>query len=306
VQIHVLSNHADLISGGDALVEITIPAGADASSMRVTLGDQRRTAAFAVRAGGRYFGRIEGLALGANVVTARLPDGRGARITITNYPGSGPVFSGPQVQPWACNAGAMDAVVPGHQLPILLRSGGHRPADNAGRHRWASGPDAYFQPYDPGNPPPAALIAQTTTEQGRTVPFIVRLETGSVDRGQYQIAVLYDPAKPWDIGYPQAGWNRKLFLIGGPGCGISYQEGAAPGVLYGKVLGRWLRDDVYGPLVHRKQLQHGRAGRVADDGQRALHRNVWFGALHVFPSADPARRSCSIGSPMPIRASMTG
>jgi len=59
-----------------------------------------------------------------------------------------------------------------------------------------------------------------------------------VDRGQYQIAVLYDPSKHWDFGNPQVGWNRKLFLVGGAGCGISYQEGAAPGVLYGKVLGR--------------------------------------------------------------------
>ena len=125
VQIYVLSNHADLISGGDALVEIAIPAGADASSMRVTLGNHDVTAVFAVRADGRYFGRIEGLALGANIVTAQLPDGRGARITITNHPSSGPVFSGPQVQPWSCNPGASDAVVPVRRVIILLRSGGH-------------------------------------------------------------------------------------------------------------------------------------------------------------------------------------
>jgi len=68
------------------------------------------TAAFAVRADGRYLGRIEGLALGANVVTAQLPDGRGARITITNHPSGGPVLSGPQVQPWSCNPGASDAL----------------------------------------------------------------------------------------------------------------------------------------------------------------------------------------------------
>ena len=239
VQIYVLSNHADLISGGDALVGIAIPAGADASSMRVTLGDHDVTAAFAVRADGRYFGRIEGLALGENVVTARLPDGRGARITITNYPSSGPVFSGPQVQPWSCNAGAIDARctrAPTYQFFYI--PAGIDPQTTPGVIGGPPGPDAYFQTYHPANPPPGAAIARTTTDQGYTVPFIVRVETGSVDRGQYQIAVLYDPARPWDIGYPQTGWNRKLFLIGGAGCGISYQEGAAPGVLYGKVLGR--------------------------------------------------------------------
>jgi hypothetical protein len=38
---------------------------------------------------------------------------------------------------------------------------------------------------------------------GHTVPFIVRVETGSVDRGQYQIGVLYNPAKPWSP------WRRR-------------------------------------------------------------------------------------------------
>src|SRR5260221_6516865 len=109
VRIDVLSTRADLISGGDAVVAVAIPAAANASAMRVTVGRRDVTAALAVRADGRYFGRIEGLALGANVVTARLPDGRGARITVTNHPSSGPVFSGPQVQPWYCNPGASDA-----------------------------------------------------------------------------------------------------------------------------------------------------------------------------------------------------
>ncbi|HLX80605.1 MAG TPA: DUF6351 family protein [Burkholderiales bacterium] len=239
VQIYVLSNRADLISGGDALVGIVIAPGVDASSMRVTSGTRDVTAAFAVRADGRYLGRIDGLALGANVVTARLADGHGARITITNHPGGGPVFSGPQVQPWSCNPGATDALctrAPSYQyfyVPV-----GIDPWATSGLIGAPDMPDAYFLTYDPANPTPAALIAQTTTDQGQTVPFIVRVETGSVDRGQYQIAVLYDPSKPWDYRNPQTGWNQKLFLVGGAGCGISYQEGAAPGVLYGKVLGR--------------------------------------------------------------------
>src|SRR5438132_14294614 len=100
------------------------------------------------------------------------------------------------------------------------------------------GSDPYFQTYDPANPPPPQAIAQTTTDQGITVPFIVRLETGSSNRAQYQIAVLFDPKQGWDFADPQPAWNHKLFLLGGPNCGISYQEGAAPGVLVGKVLGK--------------------------------------------------------------------
>src|SRR2546430_12645634 len=99
VRIDVLSTRADLISGGDALVAVAIPAGANASAMRVTVGKRDVTAAFAVRADGRYLGRIEGLALGANVVTAKLPDGRGARITVTNYPSGGAAVLRPPDQP---------------------------------------------------------------------------------------------------------------------------------------------------------------------------------------------------------------
>src|ERR1700704_6440031 len=190
VRIDVLSNRADLISGGDALVAVAIPAGAKASAMRVTVGGRDVTAAFAVRADGRYVGRIDGLALGANVVTARLPDGRGARITITNYLSGGPVCSGPQVQPWSCNPGATDAHctrAPSYQY--LYVPAGIDPQAAPGLIGAPGASDAYFLPYDPANPPPAALIAQTTTDQGQTVPFIVRQETGSGARGQYQIAV---------------------------------------------------------------------------------------------------------------------
>ena len=89
VRIDVLSNRADLISGGDALVAVAIPAGANASAMRVTVGKRDVTAAFAVRADGRYLGRIEGLALGANVVTAKLPDGRARASPLPTIPAAG-------------------------------------------------------------------------------------------------------------------------------------------------------------------------------------------------------------------------
>jgi hypothetical protein len=99
------------------------------------------------------------------------------------------------------------------------------------------GPDAYFQPYDPANPPPAAVIAQTTTDQGYTVPFIVRLETGSVDRASTRSRSCTTRPSPGISGIRKAGWNRKLFLIGGAGCGISIRRERA-WLLYGKVLGR--------------------------------------------------------------------
>src|SRR6187431_2807693 len=102
--MQVLGNRADLVSGGQALVEVTLPAKAKASpaDIRMLLNGQDVTNAFAVRADGRYVGRVEGLADGANTLIARVPNGPGARLSITNYPIGGPVISGAQVQPWVC------------------------------------------------------------------------------------------------------------------------------------------------------------------------------------------------------------
>src|SRR3712207_1114342 len=84
--IKVLSNRADLISGGDALVQVT-PAGS-----RVELNGQDVTSKFGNRPDGRYVGLLEGLKLGVNEVVAA-----GHRITIKNHPIGGPVFAGPQI-----------------------------------------------------------------------------------------------------------------------------------------------------------------------------------------------------------------
>src|SRR5687768_717921 len=83
VDIEVLSNRADIVSGGDALVEVT-PAGA-----RVDVGGRDVTDRFAVRPDGRYVGLLDGLVNGANVVTARSGSGD-ARLTIRNHPIGGP------------------------------------------------------------------------------------------------------------------------------------------------------------------------------------------------------------------------
>ena len=61
-----------------------------------------------MRPNGRFQGLVTGLALGDNVLTARITGGPGARITLTNHPNGGPVFSGPQVQPWVCQETAVD------------------------------------------------------------------------------------------------------------------------------------------------------------------------------------------------------
>lgn len=229
VRIEVLSNRADLISGGDAYIEILLPRGASPRGLSVWLGRNDVSGAFSVRPGGRVLGVVDGLRLGRNVVKARLRDGRGARITITNHPIGGPVFAGPQVKPWICLTeenglgpprDAKCNVDPVHTFH-------YKPA--------AGGPLAA---YDPQNAPPPGQVATTTTDEGERVPFIVRRERGVMDRGIYDVAVLFDPEQPWQPWAPQKGWNGKVLMPGGQGCTANHEQGSPPDVLGNGPTGR--------------------------------------------------------------------
>src|SRR4029077_4900268 len=88
-----------------------------------------------------------------------------------------------------------------------------------------------FQPYDPAAPPPPGTIATTTTDTGQTMPFIVRVETGYIDRDQFTDAVLVQPGQPWTPVHPQPQFNRKLVLTHGASCDTTYGTGSAPSVL---------------------------------------------------------------------------
>ena len=78
VQIRTLSNRADLISGGNALVEIVPPNGVSATGLSVKVGARDVTSSFAQRADGSITGVIDGLADGDNVVVAQLDNARAA------------------------------------------------------------------------------------------------------------------------------------------------------------------------------------------------------------------------------------
>src|SRR5438094_68078 len=128
--IKVLSNQPDLISGGDALVEIL---NAGTGSLRATLNGADISSAFALRPNGRVMGLVTGLIDGGNTLTVKSKTGS-ATITITNYPNGGPIFSGPQIQPWPCLAGATDAQC---SRPVVYDYQ-YMPSGGGG-----------FQPYDP-------------------------------------------------------------------------------------------------------------------------------------------------------------
>lgn len=206
--ITVVSNtRADLVSDGQALVAITGPT----KGLKVTLGKRDITKLFAQRSTGRVEGLVDGLRMGTNVLTAKA--GGIARLTITNHPNGGPIFGGPQVQPWRCHDGARDKQC-------------NRPAAYTYLYKSSDPRETQLLPYNPKSPP--SDVATATTESGAKVPFVVRQELGYLARDQYKILTLFDPKKPWTRWAPQKTFNHKVLVPGGGGCGGDYSSGGAP------------------------------------------------------------------------------
>jgi hypothetical protein len=230
LQIEVLSNRADLVSGGEALVRVDLPAGVSDTGLTVTLAGQDVTKDFTLHEPGQVTGLVTGLAVGPNVLQAHLPDGSGASLTVTNHPKGGPVFSGPQIQPWICTTLE-------NQLGPPLDDQCNAPTKISYLYQPTGSSAGSYKSYDPNNPP--SDVATTTTDQGKTVPYIIRVEEGTIDRSIYKIYVLADPNKPWTATTPQEAWDRKLFTAFGGGCGTIHMQAppdqAGTGFPYGPV-----------------------------------------------------------------------
>src|SRR5262249_28850628 len=86
-------------------------------------------------------------------------------------------------------------------------------------------------------------VATITTAKGATVPFVVRVETGTMNRGIYQTLVLHDPTRdpaPTPFSPPPA-WNRRFLAIHGVGCPTGWwRQGGVMGV-----------NPLAGPMIQR-------------------------------------------------------
>jgi hypothetical protein len=214
--IHVLSNRADLISGGDAYVEITGPHGTAPDRVRVALDGRDISGTFAKRDNGRVLGVITGMTDGPHTLTATAAGVTGAQLALDNHPIGGPVFSGPQLQPWFCTTRL-------HGLENAKDDQCNAPT----RYEWYYMPAdpkvVELQKFDPAHRP--TDVRMVRTDRGALVPYIVRDERGTMDRGIYDIAVLYDPDRPWSPWDPQPGWNGKVWVRAGGSCDTGHVQG---------------------------------------------------------------------------------
>jgi hypothetical protein len=221
-QIEVLSSKPYMVSGGDALVRVTVKdRKVSLGSVRVELNGANVTGAFRTDAAARTLtGLVTGLRRGENELSVDAK-GKGhgradADITLTNYPVQGPIISGPQQFPYACTT---QNFVPFPGTPAL---GAPLDADCSIERRvqyfYRKTNNTFAILPQPFSTLPADL-AMTTTVAGVTVPYIVRLETGTINRAIYQTAVLHNPNSGTPSPFsPPAGWNGRLIYPLGGGC----------------------------------------------------------------------------------------
>ena len=213
--LKVLSSAPQYVSGGDARIEVGAAPGL-LDKLEFWLNGVKIAPPMSAD-GDRLEGVVAGLVLGANTLEVRHANGQGngvsGSIQLTNHPISGPIFSGPHLAPFECRT---------------LQSGLGAPLDAD-----CSAPTRFDYFYvttagkvaplaDPAAPRPADL-ASTTTSEGKTVPYIVRVESGTINRSIYRIAVLDDPSVKGQ--WNGAGWNKRLIFTLGESTGAQYHQG---------------------------------------------------------------------------------
>ena len=228
--IRTLSSSPDRVTGGDALVEVRYPDNVSPDNVRVTLNGADVTAQLTTRDATAHTlrGVVTGLTTDATstngsrntlVVTNTSPNAnmRG-ELALTNYPITGPVLSGPHIAPYECRT-----VDNGLGMPLDADCS----AATQVTYFYRSTSNTFKPLTDPTGPRPSDLKT-TTTNAGVTVPYIVRVESGTINRGVYRLAVLDDPVAGATKYVPTAGWNRKLIVFFDCCGSAQYNQGVHP------------------------------------------------------------------------------
>ncbi len=239
----VVSSAADQVSGGDARLHITVPKTTPFQQVEVWVNGVDMADHFLQVAETQMMtGVITGLELGENTVLVKQHgEGQGlpeaAHLTLTNYPITGPIFSGPHQHPFMCSVqehGLGQPIADSTDFGFTVFDGGGNPvglSQNCSAETLVTfiykSTNGGFKPYTPGGERPADM-AQTTTMDGLTVDYIVRWERGTINRFIYSIAMLapFD-SNPDDMD--TSAWNGKLIYHFQGGVAIGHYQGDPSG-----------------------------------------------------------------------------
>lgn len=217
-----VSAPAPAITGGSALIRISGSHELRPSDVDIRVNGRAAKGFITDRTRpGSLIGNISGLRVGRNTVTARSDDASG-QVVLTDRAADGPLFSGPKETPFICDT-ADFASVTGKPLGPPTDADCSAPTRVDYLYKATDGKLHLLA--DPSQLP--TDVVDTTTLDGHTYPYILRLETGVIDRSIYEFAVLADPAQQTvDWRNPPARWNGKMVYNFGGGCpGGWYQQG---------------------------------------------------------------------------------
>jgi hypothetical protein len=221
-ELLTLSTLPDAVTGGDVLMAIRgLPPTA---GFTVTRNGTDVTALFARQNDGEIRGLMTGLAAGENTLVASSGD-RNATLTLRNHPVTGPVLSGPHQAPFACRT---------EQNGLGTPLDANCTAEP--KFQWfyrSSLTQGFAELADPFAPYPSDTMTTTTSDR-RAVPFVVRVESRTINRGIARIAVLDDPAARGPDAPFAPNSNHRMFYVYGESCGVGYTQGnSAPAFVLG-------------------------------------------------------------------------
>ena len=212
LEVTVLSSRPELVTGGDAVVQVRTPAGLAPDSITVTVDATGETFPVEVDRSGRAVAKVSGLPDGLSTITAAGGSTSDlATVEVISHPITGPLFSGPQLPMPVCSTdlyGLGEPVDEDCSAPTTVS--------------WQYlGTDGSLHPLDDPTDRPDDLetIGETT------FPFIVREETGTTNRGIYWITVLDPEPDPDTQQWDPSAWNGRLVYEFGGGCGTTYSQG---------------------------------------------------------------------------------
>jgi hypothetical protein len=257
LRITTLSGPPAFVTGTTAVVAVDSPAGRSLDDVRVTSGhgtdvvdltdvfapDEHRYGPDG--APPRLVAFLDRIPIGESTLTATSGDDSASITLVAHSNVEAALFSGPRQSPFVCASEPIGLGPPG--------------ADCSGVNTvtfryWNTDGELLDLPGSPGELPPD--VATTTTSEGEDVPLVVRLER-SVDNRSITTTAVLDPSAgastrtaPGDdgmllpspgepsAGWDARGWNGRLVMRFGGGCGTTYSQGTpAPTVLDRDLLG---------------------------------------------------------------------
>lgn len=221
LKIQVLSSRPDMVTIGTALVGVEIPTGATPAQIIVRADGKDVSSGFH-QVGSEMIGLVAGLKPGKNLLSASAGS-RSASLTVTAHDKNTPVISGPHQMPFICETQTFK-LPDGTTMGPALDENCNAPTKVMYVYKPADG--GKFRPLPSIDKLPAD-VATTTTLEGKTVNYIVRLQTGTLNRAIYQIAILYDPTSdPSPSPFATyKGWNRKIIYSFAGSASAGYQQG---------------------------------------------------------------------------------